>query len=68
LKEVVEKGDVEELRDAVEKLCNILEHVELDLEVNEAILAGTWPGSVKHLSHALRRAIEYEEKKNTIKK
>jgi len=40
----------------------MLEHAELDNEVNDAIMSGTRPNSVRHLSHALRRAIEYEEK------
>lgn len=61
LAEVLGKGDVEELKDAIEKLVVMLEHAELDNEVHDAIMSGTWPSAVRQLSHALRRAIEYEE-------
>jgi hypothetical protein len=63
LKEVCGKKDPVEMEDAINKLEAMLSHEEGENEWRALILKGVWPSSVKMLSHALRRAIEHEEKR-----
>jgi hypothetical protein len=56
IKETIERKNVNELIILVEELSTLLSHVELDYDVDEAILSGKWPSAILTLENALENA------------
>lgn len=60
VRRVCEHGDVDEMRRLIGELQESLAHTELDYQVDEAILAGTWPSARMHLTSGLARCAAHE--------
>ncbi len=56
IQSVKETGSIEELRELIDELENDLAGTASDLEVDEAILSGTWPSSRDYALHALEQS------------
>jgi translation elongation factor EF-G len=58
--DIVERGDVEELKQLVQELRERLCNAESELDIDEAILAGEWPSSKQYAEAILARLLRKE--------
>ena len=63
---MVREKDTDSLISKVIELRERLEYAELDLNVDEAVLAGKWPSAVEQLERALANAIKIRNKNSSL--